>query len=219
MDKPEAFTCLLYAPKASAVNINDLRYHMFCAKKGEIESHQLPPSKGLFGETCTMCKLSGCNMEKVFGAGPKDTKPCWQRLEVGKRCLEQDPRTPSPVGRGWRLESEEGTEQLVVHWTEGQPAPEAVVNLLACSCPRRCELPKCVCLSNGLRCTDQCIVYITTATCLYVLCTCTVSLHLCYCMSCVRALCHNSVVTVCPVYVHCVITVLLLYVLCTCTVS
>ena len=38
MDKLEAFTCLLYAPKASAVNVNDLRYHLFCAKKGEIES-------------------------------------------------------------------------------------------------------------------------------------------------------------------------------------
>ena len=42
MDKLEAFTCLLYAPKASAVNV---RYYLFSAKKGEIESHQLPPSR------------------------------------------------------------------------------------------------------------------------------------------------------------------------------
>ena len=40
---------------------------------------------------------------------------------------------------------------------DGQPAHEAVLNLLACSChTRRCELPKCVCLSNGLGCTDIC---------------------------------------------------------------
>ena len=45
MDKLEAFTCLLYATKASSTKINDLRYHLFCAKKGEIESHQLPPCK------------------------------------------------------------------------------------------------------------------------------------------------------------------------------
>ena len=44
-DKLEAFTCLLYATKASFTKINDLRYHLFCAKKGEIESHQLPPCK------------------------------------------------------------------------------------------------------------------------------------------------------------------------------
>ena len=43
MDKLETFTCLLYATKASSTKINDLRYHLFCAKKGEIESHQPPP--------------------------------------------------------------------------------------------------------------------------------------------------------------------------------
>ena len=42
MDKLEAFTCLLYAPKLSSTRINELRYHL---KKGEIESHQLPPCK------------------------------------------------------------------------------------------------------------------------------------------------------------------------------
>jgi len=45
MDRLEAFTCLLYAPKASSKKVNDLLYHLFCAKKGEIESHQLPPCR------------------------------------------------------------------------------------------------------------------------------------------------------------------------------
>ena len=40
-DKLEEFTCLLYASKTSATKVNFLRYHLFCAKKGEIESHQL----------------------------------------------------------------------------------------------------------------------------------------------------------------------------------
>ena len=43
VDKLEAFTCLLYAPKLSSTRIYELRYHLFCAKKGEIESYQLPP--------------------------------------------------------------------------------------------------------------------------------------------------------------------------------
>ncbi|KAG0721366.1 hypothetical protein GWK47_046629 [Chionoecetes opilio] len=28
--------------------------------------------------------------------------------------------------------------------------------LLSCKCVRSCELPKCTCLSNGLKCTDMC---------------------------------------------------------------
>ncbi len=48
VDKLETFTCLLYAPKLSSIRINELRYHLFCAKKGEIESHQLPPCRECF---------------------------------------------------------------------------------------------------------------------------------------------------------------------------
>ena len=33
MDKVEAFTCLLYAPKISSTKINDLIYHLFYAIK------------------------------------------------------------------------------------------------------------------------------------------------------------------------------------------
>ena len=39
---------------------------------------------------------------------------------------------------------------------DGQPAPQAILNLLACNCPRKCELPKCDCMVNGLKCTDMC---------------------------------------------------------------
>ncbi len=41
----QAFTCILYAPKASSTKVNDLRYDIFCAKRGEIESHMLPPCR------------------------------------------------------------------------------------------------------------------------------------------------------------------------------
>jgi len=45
MSKLEHFTCLLYAPKTSSTNVNELRYHLFCAKKGDVESHLLPPCR------------------------------------------------------------------------------------------------------------------------------------------------------------------------------
>ena len=48
MDRLEAFTCRLYAPKSSSTKVNDLRYDIFCAKRGEIESHQLPLCRDCF---------------------------------------------------------------------------------------------------------------------------------------------------------------------------
>jgi len=65
MSKLENFTCLLYAPKTSSMNINELRYHLFCAKKGDVESHLLPP--------CRDCLILRLNYQA----------PIWQR------CLEQ----------------------------------------------------------------------------------------------------------------------------------
>ncbi len=54
------------------------------------------------------------------------------------------------------MEREEGTEELVVHWMDGQPAPTAVLDSLACNCSRKCTLPKCECMANGLKCTEMC---------------------------------------------------------------
>jgi len=56
------------------------------------------------------------------------------------------------------MEREEECEQLVVHWMEGQPAPNAVLDLLACNCPKTCSLPRCVCVLQmvSARCTDMC---------------------------------------------------------------
>ena len=127
MDKLEAFTCLLYAPKLSSTRINELRYHL---KKGEIESHQLPPCKD-------------CLVQHTLRAN--------YQAEIWQRCLQQDPQVPSPIGRGWKLEKQ---EQLVIHWMEGQPAPQAILDLLAIV--QGSELPKCECMANELKCTDMC---------------------------------------------------------------
>ena len=54
------------------------------------------------------------------------------------------------------MENEEGTEQLAIDWMDVLPAPEAVLDLLACSCSKKCTLPKCICVANGLNCTYMC---------------------------------------------------------------
>lgn len=135
MDELEAFTCLLYAPKGASTKVNDLRYSLFCTRKGEIESHQLPPCKD-----CLEKHAQRANFKAAI----------WQR------CLQSDPHVPSPVGRGWKMERGEEEDELVVHWMDLQPAPKAVLDLLACNCPRKCTLPKCECMANGLKCTEMC---------------------------------------------------------------
>ena len=127
----EEFVCQLHAAKPSTTNIDELRYNLFCARKGGIESHQLPPCKD-------------CLQKHILRAN--------YQAGIWKRCLENDPDTPSPVGNGWKIEE----DQLVCDWMDGAPAPVAVLDLLACSCSRSCKPPNCVCLQNGLKCTDMC---------------------------------------------------------------
>ena len=45
---------------------------------------------------------------------------------------------------------------MVVDWMDSQPAPEAILALLACKYSKMCTLPHSVCLENGLKRTDMC---------------------------------------------------------------
>ena len=90
-------------PKAAFTKVNDLRYHLFCVKKGEIESHQLP-------RTCRDCLVKHAQRAN-YQAG------------IWRRCLEQDPGVPSPIGRGWKINMDGAEQLMVVDWMDGQPAP------------------------------------------------------------------------------------------------
>ena len=46
--------------------------------------------------------------------------------------------------------------QLVVDWTEQKAAPDAVIEMMSCTCKKTCNKEKCTCISNGLPCTDVC---------------------------------------------------------------
>ena len=74
-------------------------------------------------------------METVSTARPTGAESCWT---------------------GWKTEHEDGVAKLVVDWMDLKPAPEAILELLACNCTRKCVSPNCVCITNGLRCTDMC---------------------------------------------------------------
>ena len=127
----EKFTCSVYCSNPGTSDINELRYRLFCLKRGDVESNQLPPCRDMLR---------------------KHSQRANYQAAVWKRCLERCPVIPPPEGAGWCTED----EKLVVDWMGGQPAPQAVLELLSCQCSRACKPPSCSCIANGLKCTDMC---------------------------------------------------------------
>lgn len=130
-DVLQEFTCKLYAYRCPSTTVNELRYQLFRAKKGEVESGQLPP--------CEDC-LFMHSLRANYQSG------------VWHRALEQRPRIPNPSGHGWC--DEDG--KLAICWMTGSPAPDVIIEFLSCKCTSVCKLPNCQCLTNGLKCTITC---------------------------------------------------------------
>ena len=126
----QEFTCRMYAARSSICSVNELRYQLFRAKQGDLHSWQLPPC-----EDCLHLHALRAN----YQAG------IWQRT------LERFPSIPEPhEGHGWSVDDD---GKLVIHWMNGTPALDAVLELISCKCPWNCVLPSCLCLANGLKCT------------------------------------------------------------------
>jgi hypothetical protein len=103
--KIQQFTCQMYASRTTVTNVNELRYHLFRAKKGDIESGQLPPC-----QDCLYQHTARANYQAAL----------W------RSSLEATPVIPSPVGHGWWIED----GKLTVRWMTGPPAPEVVLELV-----------------------------------------------------------------------------------------
>ena len=127
----QEFAFVMYSSNPGTSDVNDLRFRLFCTKKGDLDSNQLPP--------CVDTRRKHCDRANYQAA-------IWRRSR--QSCLQ----IRSPIGHGWSLE--EG--RLIVNWMSGEPAPMAVLELLSCQRKRRCQLSNCTCLSNGLQCTDLC---------------------------------------------------------------
>ena len=63
---------------------------------------------------------------------------------------------PSPVGYGWK-QSE--NNELEIDRGSQPPAPEDVIELLACHCSGACRQSQCHYLQNNLPCTDPCHLF------------------------------------------------------------
>ena len=110
IQKLDTLSCSLYSPKTAVNSVNVLHVNIFCAKKAEPESWQLPP--------CASSLLNHCKRTNY-------------QCAIWRRSLDRNPDIPSPVGHGWRVDD----RQLVIDWGDTSPAPEAVMELIACNCP------------------------------------------------------------------------------------
>jgi len=131
LHKLEVFTCNLYV-STGLTDVNQCRYQLFCAKRGNMISEQLPPCKD-----CLFHHAQRAN----YQAG------------IWRRSLECNPEVPRPSDCGWMVGDNGDLEIL---WMTGPPAPSAVLELMNCNCIRSCDTAQCPCIINGLKCTKMC---------------------------------------------------------------
>ena len=105
---------------------------MYSAKQGRLEAKCLPP----------------CSDSLRLHAN----RACYQAY-IWRKCLESSPDIPSPIGLGWE-ENDDG--DLVIKWNTILPAPEEILQLMYCSCSKKCVPGSCPCVDNSLACTDAC---------------------------------------------------------------
>ena len=112
--------------------VNSLRYKLYCSKNGKIGSEQLHPCKNVL--------IQHAN------------RACYQ-TKTWKSALLSDPETLSPYeGYGRLLNNNE----LHIEWFTCKPAPEQCLDLISCSCQKKCLEGSCCCIDNMLPCTDVC---------------------------------------------------------------
>ena len=100
----EAYVPALW-PQAIDCFINELRYLLFWARDGGLESEQLPP---------WLDCLHYYPQRASYQA------------ELWKRSLSSGPQASSPIKHNWSLQTENGNKILVTSWMTVQPAPDDV---------------------------------------------------------------------------------------------
>jgi len=139
MDNIETYVCHLYGSK-KITSIDELRYAIFCAKKGNIESQNLPPCQNTL-------------RKHIIRANYQAT--------IWSRAVESDPKIPSPEKHGWLLSKDvDGITTLDIDWMDCSPAPDSVLEFLSCSCAKQCMASSCICIQNLHKCTDMCRIQI-----------------------------------------------------------
>ena len=88
-------------------DVNETRYKMYCASNGSIDSECLP------------LQLHTQRANYIY--------------KIWKMSLEANLEVPSPVEHGWIYEG----EHLAIKWVSVRPAPDEILELMACTCPKK----------------------------------------------------------------------------------
>ena len=75
----QGFTCSQYNSRSPTIDVNELRYKLFCAKKGQADSWQLPPCEASVFKHCLLANY---------------------QADIWKRFLESCPDIPTLIGHG-----------------------------------------------------------------------------------------------------------------------
>ena len=92
-----------------------------------------------------------CLLSPTKGALELHIKRANYQVFICKKAAEREPDIPSPVGHGQDVKD----GYIEVMWMTEKPALESVLELIGCSCKRKCG-SDCQCLKHGLNCTDVC---------------------------------------------------------------
>ena len=84
----QEFTYLTYTSNPGTKDVNVLRYRLFCARKGELESHQLPPCKDTLSAIWRRSLQSSPQIPLLIGSG-------WC-LKDGKLTIDWMSGEPAP---------------------------------------------------------------------------------------------------------------------------
>ena len=95
----QKITCHMYMASAQTSEVNKLRYQLFCARRGKVQSSQLPPC-----EDCLFMHAIRANYQAA----------------IWRRCLQSQTLVPSPIYCGWTTDDD---DKLALQWMRGSPAP------------------------------------------------------------------------------------------------
>ena len=130
----ETYVCELYVQKVY-LSVNETRVRIFiCGKHDDL---CLPSNKKSLMKHINRVK---------YHAG------------IHKHCMSQKPKIPLLVGNGWeKVTFENKKETLAIDWMDHSTAPDSILELGNCSCPKiKCATIRCTCHSNKLPYTDLC---------------------------------------------------------------
>ena len=98
----EKFVCEMYS-KSGGSHLNELRYKIYCSKRGKITCDDLPPCNFAFVQHCKRANYQSC---------------------IWRLALQGTPNVPSPVDYGWHHDDVE--DNLNITWMTCRPAPDEV---------------------------------------------------------------------------------------------